>query len=256
MKDIKNTLKSIAATSENQKSLWRRLAKKLWRSFLLFPVAAAIAVCGLFSVCCNMMVPAAELHSQTGSWRAAFILVDVDYLGILLLAAGTIAAAWASWMAHRAMLGAVTGFPKAEMSKNRRHLLYVEVVSLVLLVLWVGGLPIVALLLSGIAAGGSGLGSAPVATPLWVVFALVGLSLLFVLALEVVLTFVRLCFRELLLTPDPATDVVGMADSEFFDVEAGADGASSDGASSVAPAVATSSETEAAVPDFEPKTKK
>lgn len=206
MKDIKNTLKSVATSSANQKSLWRRSAKKLWRTFLLLPLTAAIAVYGFFSACCTMMVPAAELHAQTGSWSTAFSLVSIDYLGIVLFIAGAMAAIFASWKAHHAMLGVVMEFPQTEMSKNRRNLLYVEVTALILLVLWVGGLPIVALLLSGIAAGGSSLGAAPIGTPLWVVISLMGLTALFVLALEITLTFVRLTFRQLPSAPQMSED--------------------------------------------------
>lgn len=218
MKDIKIALKAVADHAEGQQSLWLRAAKKVWRTYLLLPLAAGVCAYGLFSALCKMIVPAFKLHAQTADWAKAFGMVAVDYLGLILVVLGLAAAIFASVKAHKSMLTVVTEFPQRELSSGRRNLLLTEGTMLVTLIFWVGILPIATLLLSGIAAGGSGLGAAPVAPPAWAILSLVGLTFLFVLALEIALTFIRLCFRELPLASGPAADVSGMLTSEGVNV--------------------------------------
>lgn len=207
MKDIKIALKAIAEHAEGHKGLWLRAAKKVWRTYLLLPLAAGVCAYGFFSALCSTIVPAFKLHTQTADWAKAFSMAPMDYIGCCLAVLGLAAAIFASVKAHRSMLTVVTEFPQRELGGGRHNLLITESVMLVVLVVWVGILPIAALLFSGIAAGGSGLGAAPVATPAWVVIALFCLTFLFVLALEIVLTFVRLCFRKLPTATALVTDV-------------------------------------------------
>lgn len=214
MKDIKIALKAVADHADGQKSLGLRAAKKVWCTYLLLPLAAGVCAYGLFSALCRMVVPALKLHAQTADWAKAFGMVDVDYLGCCLAVLGLAAAIFASVKAHKSMLSVVTEFPQRELSSGRRNLLLTECTMLMMLVLWVGALPIATLLFSGIAAGGSGLGAAPVLTPAWVVLALIGLIFIFVLALEIALTFVRLCFRDLPIKASPAVDALDAAVSE------------------------------------------
>lgn len=214
MKDIKIALKAIAHHDENKKIMYRHAARKVWRTYLLLPLAAGIGAYGFFSALCSMFVPIVKLYAQTSDWTKAFGMVAVDYLGISLAVLGLVAAICASVKAHYAMLSVVNEFPQRELGSTRHNLLLTECIMIVVLFIWVGVLPIAALLFSGIAVGGSGLGAPPVPTPLWVALALVSLTFLFVLALEVVLTFVRLCFRVLPFTPRPIANATSTLDPE------------------------------------------
>lgn len=204
MKDIKNTLRALVtspATSDEGPTetlpLWRNVARRTWRSYLIPPLGGAICAYGFLQACCRTLVPLYVYSGEGRDWRRVLAAVGVDYVALVLLVMGGAVAVYGAWRAHGSMKAVVGTRVRHDMGANRRNLLIAENALLLLAALWVGVLPVVVIFASALAAARSGMMGEDVATPLWASAGVGVATFLALLLLEVVMTFARLTFREL-----------------------------------------------------------
>ncbi len=95
------------------------------------------------------------------------------------------------------MAGVLDRYSRLDMTKNRRNLLLTENTLLLIAACIVGGLPVVVLFASSLAAALSGMALDDVVTPRWVPVAFWSCYALAVILLQVVATFVHGTLRKL-----------------------------------------------------------
>lgn len=189
MKDLKLTLKAAFAN-------WLPWSKTLWKSYLLLAAVVSLFVYASMRVTATTLLPIAMFWSEIHDWILVLAIVGLgavwDAVSLLMLVAALVV----SVKTHRRMRAFVTQYRRREMGRSHRNVLTVNVVLLTLGSMIVALLPTVVLFVSYNVAALSGMMLDEVATPTWLHTAVLICTFVGVLFCEIVLTFARLCYRE------------------------------------------------------------
>lgn len=192
MKDLKYTLKRSVQHAKGTKALWKMWTARLWRKFLLLAVTAALCATALLYVSADVLQP---VMADGARWADVMTARGIAWTIALVLSAPV--AVWASVVAHRAMKKVVGQYARNDMSQGRRRLLMAEAAAIVITACWVAALPVIVVFVSALAARQSAMAADVVVTPMWVPTCYFLAALLGMLTVEIVLTFVRMAFRQL-----------------------------------------------------------
>lgn len=193
MKDVKSTLRAIVKHEKGTKAPWRAMSRRLWRTYTLLAVAVAALASSVRTFCCTIVVPMTGFRGCDGTiaYSTAEQVMLYGITGVCL-----IAAVGASVLAHKAMRNVVTGYPEKTMSTKRRNMLRLVNTLLVIGTLTVAFLPALTVFISAITASSIATPDTP-AIPTWGHIAFCLTTFFGMLAVEAILTFVRLTFREI-----------------------------------------------------------
>lgn len=197
MKDLKKAIKALTERSEVVKPLWRQWLKPLWKNFVLLAAFVATAALALMKVSCDTILPVWIYGREVGDVSLVFGLVGIDMMWLTVFVLAVVLAGYMAYRSHKAMAGVLDRYSRLDMTKNRRNLLLTENTLLLIAACIVGGLPVVVLFASSLAAALSGMALDDVVTPRWVPVAFWSCCALAVILLQVVATFVRGTFRKL-----------------------------------------------------------
>lgn len=204
MKDLKQTIVATAPHS-------RKWAKILYKPYMMTAAAVAVLAVAVFA----LLLPAGKPEEDA---MLSFVVGEtlVQVMPILIVSVATSVAALAASAvfaakSHRAMQGVLGEFPGKALTRQRRGVLAVELVFIMLFLSVALALPLAVLALSALTANSSGMMLDEVATPLWPWVAVFFFTFAATFALQCAATFARACFREI---PQPEKDGIHTESAE------------------------------------------
>lgn len=201
MKDIKITLKAVLAN-------WLPWGKALLRPYLLLAAVAAVFVYALMRVCASTLMPIWILRSETSDWDLILAIVGLDLAWAIVFGVSLVAVVACSVLAHKQMRVFVAAFARKEMGRSHRNVLTAIVLLLLVGSVLVAFMPTTALFVSYNVAALSGMMLDAVAAPGWLHPAVLVFTMVGVLFCEIIATFARLCYRDILLsTKEPENEL-------------------------------------------------
>ena len=189
MKDLKQTIVGIVPH-------YRNWTKRLWKPYLL----TALTLGALSTVVFSILMPIAASDDAMLSFVVGETLVQVSPVLIVAVLAGLASLALSvafAIKAHKAMRKVLLDFPKTNLTRQRRNVLLVELVFMVLLVLMALSLPVLTLWLSALSANRCSILLDEIHSPWWPWASVFIVSTIAATILLVTFTFIRACFYEL-----------------------------------------------------------